>query len=210
MTFLVVMSDDAPPHGVSSSETMVFDRPHAVAEVRERFTRPGPFNAAALRWTASDPRRDGDVATLRGSAGPTFELAEHVGWLAAASEVAATDPRDVVKQVSFLCASKTVTREEFRAHYRDHVALARRLMPSLWQYVQYDVVAVTGRGAEQAGGIVAVSVLWFRSTHDFLHRYFLTRADEDEFRSHEGFLDLGRAFSVVMSSHPGSGATDRP
>lgn len=210
MTFLAVMSDDVPPHEVASGKATVFDRPHAVAEVRDRFKRSGPFAPAALRWTASDPRRDGDGAAVRGSAGPIFELAEHVGWLAAASEVAATDPRDVVKQVSFLCASETVTRDEFRAHYRDHVALARRLMPSLWQYVQYDVVDVTGRGAEQAGGIVAVSVLWFRSTHDFLHRYFLTRADEDEFRSHEGFLDLARAFSLVLSSHPGSGATDRP
>lgn len=202
MTWLTVVRGAAIPRSGSSTQSRIVDRPHPVEAVRERFTRPGPFECAGLCWSVVDPGSRDSSGGVWEAWGPTFELVEQVGWLADPVEVAAADPADVVKQVSFLHASDAVTFGEFRSHYRDHVALARRLMPALWQYVQYDVVAVTGREADRAKGIVAVSVLWFRSTHDFLNRYFLTRADAEEFRSHEGFLDLRKAFSVVMTSAP--------
>ena len=91
--------------------------------------------------------------------------------------------------------------DEFRSHYRDHVEVARRHMPALWQYRQHDVIDVHGAQRDVGAGIVAVSELWFRSVDDFLHRYFASPQDEAEFRSHEGFLDLAKAFSFVCSSH---------
>ncbi len=122
----------------------------------------------------------------------------HVGWDGTDDGV---DVEDAVKQVSFLHASAGTSLDEFRAHYRDHVGVARRHMPALWRYRQHDVVSVQGPNAEIGGGVVAISELWFRSTDDFLHRYFASPEDEAEFRSHEGFLDLPRAFSFVCASH---------
>ncbi len=197
----------------STAPAGVIDTGHPDDAARAKFRRPGPFPMAALCWTvvgAAPP----DVPT---ASGPTFDLVEHVGWLAPADEIASTDPADVVKQVSFLHASTGVTIDEFRAHYRDHVALARRLMPSLWQYIQYDVHDIQydvheigGDRADRAHGVVAVSVLWFKTTADFVHRYFLTPDDAEEFRSHEGFLDLTKAITFVGTSHPTSGPAARP
>jgi hypothetical protein len=185
----------------------VIDSAHPHDGVRAKFSRSGPFPVGGLRWVGDDQP---PTAPDRARPGPTFELAEHVGWLAADSDVASTDPSDVVKQVSFLHASTTVTPTEFREHYRDHVALARRLMPSLWQYVQYDVLDIVGTRAADAAGVVAVSVLWFKTTGDFLDRYFLSAEDAEEFRSHEGFLDLRKAYTFVGTSHPTAGPAARP
>ena len=181
----------------------IIDVPHANAAARAKFARPGPFPVAALQW------RPGEEPP---STGPlTFTVAEHVGWLATDAEGA--DPGDVVKQVSFLHASADVTIDEFRSHYRDHVEVARRHMPTLWQYVQYDVIGVDGAerdAVRAASGIVAVSVLWFRSTSDFLERYFASPQDEAEFRSHEGFLDLSKAFTFVAGVQLNPGPAARP
>ena len=107
---------------------------------------------------------------------------------------------DVVKPVSFLHASEGYAEQAFRDHYRAHVEIARRHMPALWQYVQNDVVATRG-DAKEAIGVMAVSELWFRTTDDFLNRYFPSEADQKEFSSHEGFLDLTQATSFVCTSH---------
>jgi hypothetical protein len=169
----------------------IIDVPHRDPTARARFSRPGPFPIDALVWAR-------DAAHVPHAATPTFTLEEHVGWLAPEGDGA--DPDDVVKQVSFLRAAEGYGETEFREHYRHHVGVARRHMPSLWQYVQYDVTGVAGRDpatVRAASGIVAVSVLWFRSVDDFLHRYFASPEDEAEFRSHEGFLDLRGAFTFV-------------
>jgi hypothetical protein len=181
----------------------IVDVPHADAAARARFARPGRFPIDALWWHDARPTADPGDALV-------FSLAEHVGWLAPDPDDA--DPIDVVKQVSFLRASNTVTLDEFRTHYRHHVEVARRHMPALWQYVQYDVVAIEGSAdrVEAATGTVAISVLWFRSTDDFCNRYFASAADAKEFRSHEGFLDLSGAFTFVGTSHPSAGPADRP
>lgn len=195
----------------STGGSEVIDTGHPDDAVRAKFRRPGPFPMVALRWTGTGTGTGGaGTPEPAPSRGPWFDLVEHVGWLAPPGEVASTDAADVVKQVSFLHASDGVTASEFRAHYRDHVALARRLMPSLWQYLQYDVQVIGGDRAALASGVVAVSVLWFKTTADFLHRYFLTPDDAEEFRSHEGFLDLTRAVTFVGTSHPTSGPVDRP
>ena len=115
-----------------------------------------------------------------------------------------------MKQVSFLHKSDSVDLDGFRAHYRHHVELARKHMPTLWQYVQYDVTGIDGPGAEPAAGIVAVSTLWFRTTDDFLNRYFASPEDQAAFQAEEGFLDLTRAFSFVVTSHPSAGPAARP
>jgi hypothetical protein len=191
-----------PGEAARARADSVLDVPHGNVGARERFSRPGPFPVAALEWRPdSTPTRPAPL---------TFTVREHVGWLADEAEVADADPADVVKQVSFLQASSTVTPEEFRSHYRDHVGVARRHMPNLWQYVQYDVTGVAASAPDlvrAAAGFTAVSVLWFRSTDDFLNRYFASAEDEAEFRSHEGFLDLSRAFTFVARADP---ATARP
>ena len=181
------------------SAPAVLDVTHPHEEARRRFGRRTAFAAAGFAWTSG--------AQL-GAGGPSFVLGEHVGWLA--TDAASADPVDVVKQVSFLHKSDTVDLDEFRAHYRHHVDVARRHMHTLWQYVQYDVIDIDGPRAEVATGIVAVSVLWFRSTDDFLHRYFASPEDRIQFQSEEGFLDLAKAFSFVVTSHPSAGAAARP
>jgi hypothetical protein len=181
----------------------IVDGPHPHAAARAKFSRPGPFPVGALVWRAGS----GAPST----APLTFQLTEHVGWLAA--DAASADPREVVKQVSFLHKSSTVGIDEFRAHYRHHVEVARRHMPTLWQYVQYDVVGIDGHDpalVSAATGIVAVSVLWFRSTGDFLDRYFASPEDEAQFRSQEGFLDLAKAFTFVAGGEAGAPPAARP
>jgi hypothetical protein len=185
----------------ASRQGLIRDSPHARADVRDKFARPGPFPIAALDWCGDGPS-GGSLA---------FSLREHVGWLAPDGDLA--DPTDVVKQVSFLQASATETTESFRTHYRDHVDVARRHMPSLWQYVQYDVTGMSSSDPQRqqaAAGFVAVSVLWFRTSDDFLHRYFASPEDEAEFRSHEGFLDLSKAFTFVAGVDPSAAPNARP
>ena len=174
----------------------VLDLPHPDADVRHRFSRPGLFAVDALWWT------DGAIASPpseRLAVDLEFTVETHVGW--DATDTDDVDPDDVVKQVSFLHASEGTSLDEFRAHYRDHVEVARTHMPALWQYRQNDVVDVSGAQRATGAGVVAISELWFRSTDDFLHRYFASPAAQAEFRSHEGFLDLPKAFSFVCSSH---------
>jgi len=187
----------------------VVDLPHPDGAARARFSRPGTFDAAALVWTAAEPHERAGPS-FGPSSGPSFDLEEHVGWLAADTDAVAADPLDVVKQVSFLRKSDTVGVDGFRDHYRHHVELARKHMPALWQYVQYDVLGVDGPAADPAADIVAVSVLWFRSTDDFLHHYLASPEDAAAFQAEEGFLDLTKAFSFVMTSHPSAGPAARP
>ena len=177
----------------------IVDVPHPHEEARRRFGRRTAFAAPALGWTNDDP--------LGARGGPTFSLREHVGWLA--SDGDPEDPFDVVKQVSFLHKSDSVDLAEFRTSYRHHVEVARRHMHTLWQYVQYDVESIAGSMAGPAEGIVAVSVLWFRSTEDFCNRYFASPEDQAQFQSEEGFLDLSKAFSFVVTSVPSAGPASR-
>jgi len=174
----------------------VLDVPHPDAGARARFGRRPRIPVDAVVWLATGHRLPADLA---GTYEESFRLTvqPHVGWRPDVKDPA--DPADVVKQVSFLAAADGYDQERFRTHYRHHVELARLHMPSMWQYVQNDVVAQTGDG-EAAKGIAAVSELWFRSTDDFLHRYFPSAEDEARFRAEEGFLDLTRAVSFVCSS----------
>jgi|tagenome__1003787_1003787.scaffolds.fasta_scaffold20702967_2 hypothetical protein len=180
----------------------VLDLPHPDAEARARFSRPGRFPVDALWWT--------DDGVAGAPSGTLFDLelsvTPHVGWDASTgrgdtADTSGTDTAGVVKQVSFLHASEGTSLEEFRAHYRAHVDLARTHMPALWQYRQNDVVEVRGAQRGAAAGIVAISELWFRSVDDFLHHYFASAEAQADFQAHEGFLDLPKAFSFVCSSH---------
>jgi hypothetical protein len=193
---------DTPPVTPHGHGAVIVDLAHPDDAARAKFSRPGPFPLGALLWTSGDAR----LGVEREA--PSFLLHEHVGWLA--DDADGADPRDVVKQVSFLRASRDVTPDEFRTHYRHHVTVARRHMPTLWQYVQYDVEPEPTDDVPVAPGIDAVSVLWFRTTDDFLHRYFASPDDEREFRSQEGFLDLSGAFTFVVSTQPPSGPAARP
>jgi hypothetical protein len=184
-----------PATSSSGTAAGVLDLPHPDAGARARFARPGLFPVDALWWTDGDTAPPASLLTAL-----ELTVETHVGWVADAADVD-VDVADAVKQVSFLHASAGTPLDEFRAHYRDHVEVARRHMPALWQYRQHDVVGVRGPNAEVGAGVVAVSELWFRSTDDFLHRYFASAEDEAEFRSHEGFLDLPKAFSFVCASH---------
>jgi hypothetical protein len=171
----------------------VLDLPHPDSEARARFARPGVFPVDALWWTegAAPSSPSGSTPDLE------FSVEQHVGWDASTE---GTNTADVVKQVSFLHASEGTSLDEFRAHYRAHVELARTHMPALWQYRQNDVVDVHGAQRAVAAGVVAISELWFRSVDDFLHRYFASPEAQADFQAHEGFLDLPKAFSFVCSS----------
>ncbi len=195
MTRLTVLDTTSahPEHAV------IVDLAHPDEQARSRFRRRTGFAADAFAWS------DDAVPSV---GGPSFVLREHLGWLA--PDAAAADAVDVVKQISFLQKSDAYDIDQFRISYRHHVEVARRHMHTLWQYVQYDVVRVEGARAELADGIVAVSVLWFRSTNDFCNRYFASPEDQAQFQSEEGFLDLSKAFSFVVTSHPSAGPTDRP
>jgi len=197
LTLVAAGERDTPDR---AGRATIVDVPHPDDGARARFPRRGPFDPAALVWTG------GPTATRVG--GPSFVLEEHVGWLA--PDAAPTDPLGVVKQVSFLHRSDSIDLDGFRTHYRHHVEVARRHMPALWQYVQYDVVGIDGPHAEPAAGIVAVSTLWFRTTSDFLDRYFASPEDQAAFQAEEGFLDLTKAFSFVVTSHPSAPPTARP
>lgn len=180
-------------------QAVIVDIAHPDEHARARFRRRTGFAANAFAWSADEVRPTGD---------PSFVLREHIGWLA--PDAGAFDAVDVVKQISFLHKSDAYDIDQFRVSYRHHVEVARRHMHTLWQYVQYDVVGVEGSHADLADGIVAVSVLWFRSTDDFCNRYFASTEDQVQFQSEEGFLDLSKAFSFVLTSHPSAGPTDRP
>lgn len=174
----------------------VLDLPHPSAAARERFAGRFPIELDALAWL---PR--GEVLPTAWSRSYEeafrYTVSTHVGWPAPDADPAASD--DVVKQVSFLHGADGYALESFRAHYRDHVGVARKYMPALWQYVQSDVETIHG-DAPEASGVLAVSELWFRTTDDFLNRYFPSEADQRAFSSHEDFLDLRHATSFVCAS----------
>jgi hypothetical protein len=194
MTKLTVLRE-APAAADPIPEGTLVDVPHPNEEARDRFRRPGAFSVGALAWREGDTPLTGAFADF--DAGITFTVDSVVGWLPSS---AAPDRADVVKQVSFLWATPGWCIEDFRTHYRMHVDVARRHMPALWQYVQHDVVAIDGPASGPAADVVAISTLWFATSDDFLHRYFASPGDAAEFRSHEGFLDLGRAFSFVCTT----------
>jgi len=190
---------DAPPF-VDLGELgtgPVLDLPHSSARARARFGRRPGVPVDALVWLAPGQPIPGSLADTYDEAF-RMTVSTHVGWRP--GDWATADPADVVKQVSLLAAGDGYGPDRFSAHYRHHVDLARRHMPALWQYAQNDVISSTAT-TDAGRAIVAVSELWFKTTDDFCHRYFPSQADQDEFSSHEGFLDLTKAVSFVGASH---------
>lgn len=187
----------SPTELAEEDSAFVLDLPHPNRNARNLFGLAMPIAIDALGWLPAgaalpDSWSDAYVQRFR------MSVDTHVAWRPPVDESA--DQRDVVKQVSFLHASAGTDEETFRDHYRRHVELARRHMPALWQYVQNDVESAQG-GAAEAVGVMAVSELWFRSTDDFLNRYFPSEADHREFSAQEGFLDLTKATSFICASH---------
>jgi hypothetical protein len=178
------------------SDVPVLDLPHPSADARRRFDFDFPIQIDALAWLPVGEALP-DAWAARFDESFRYTVAKTVGWPAPTEDKASPD--DVVKQVSFLHGADGYTLDAFRAHYRDHVGIARKYMPALWQYVQNDVEAIRG-DAPEARGVLAVSELWFRTTDDFVNRYFPSEEDQRAFSSHEGFLDLRFATSFVCAS----------
>ena len=174
----------------------VLDLPHPDPAALDRFPRRRRIPVDGLLWLPEGEPVPATVATAFAEDW-RVTVETHAGWRP--DPTTAPGPDAVVKQVSFLAAADGYGTERFRAHYRDHVALARRLMPTVLQYAQNDVVASTAR-TPAAQEVVAVSELWFRLP-DFLAPHFRSDEEGDEFRSHEGFLDLPKAVTVAMASH---------
>lgn len=172
------------------------DLPHPSEPARARFGGRFPIEIDALAWVAVGAPLPPDWDAVFTECF-RYRVDSIVGWPATPSDDA--KPDDVVKQVSLLHAAEGYDRDRFREHYRHHVEIAGRYMPALWQYVQNDVEQVLG-DAPEAQGVGAVSELWFRTTDDFLNRYFPSEADQRAFSSHEGFLDLRHATSFVCAS----------
>jgi hypothetical protein len=174
----------------------VLDLPHPDPAALDRFPRRRRIPVDGLLWLPEGGPVPAEVAAAFAEDW-RLTVETHTGWRPALAT--APGPAQVVKQVSFLAAADGYGTERFRAHYRDHVALAQRLMPTVFQYAQNDVVASTAR-TPAAEEVVAVSELWFRLP-DFLAPHFRSDEEGDEFRSHEGFLDLSKAVTVAMASH---------
>jgi hypothetical protein len=194
----LAVADGAAPCVVTSTDPgPVLDLPHRSLDARFLFGRRAPIVIDALAWLEQGARLP---TTWEIAFRERFRLTlrAHLGWRPPTDDD--PDPLDVVKQVSFLHASAGTDDETFRAHYRHHVDVAGRHMPALWQYVQNDVVDASGDAAP-AEGVVAVSELWFRTTDDFLNRYFPSEEDRRAFSAQEGFLDLTQATSFVCTSH---------
>jgi hypothetical protein len=201
---LVVLTRTAPstPQTVpvldpgDPAEGAVLDLPHPDPAALDRFPRRRRIPVDGLLWL---PEGELLPAPVTASFAEDWRLTveTHPGWRPAPEE--GPNPGTVVKQVSFLAAAAGYGTDRFRSHYRAHVALARRLMPTVLQYAQNDVIASTAR-TPAAQEVVAVSELWFRLP-DFLAPHFRTEAEGDEFRSHEGFLELPKAVTVAMASH---------
>ena len=181
--------------------TAVLDLPHPSAEARARFDFEFPIAIDALAWLDVGESLPAEWTRFFDESF-RYTVSSKVGWPAPVEDEALPD--DVVKQVSFLHGSEGYSLEAFRGHYRDHVGVARKYMPALWQYVQNDVEAIVG-DAPEAKGVLAISELWFRTTDDFVHRYFPSEADQRAFSAHEDFLDLRFATSFVCASARGVG-----
>lgn len=181
--------------GAGSSQA-VLDLPHPSAEARARFDFEFPIAIDALAWLDVGEALPAEWASVFDESF-RYTVSSKVGWAAPAGDEAAPD--DVVKQVSFLHGTDGYSLEAFQSHYRDHVGVARKYMPALWQYVQNDVEAIVG-DAPEAKGVLAISELWFRTTDDFVNRYFPSEEDQRAFSSHEDFLDLRFATSFVCAS----------
>ncbi len=200
----VPVGDTSPAPVPDTTSAFVLDLPHANKDARNLFGTRMPIEIDALGWLPSGAPLP-DAWSARYVERFRFSLQTHVAWRPPSDE--SGDPAEVVKQVSFLHGSAGTTEETFRDHYRHHVALARRHMPALWQYIQNDVESIGGDAAEGVG-VMAVSELWFRTTDDFLNRYFPSEKDQREFSAQEGFLDLTKATSFVCTSHQPHNATD--
>ncbi|GEM_PF-5963253 len=191
--------------GAAAGDIATLDLPHPSAAARARFDFEFPITIDALAWLPIGAALPAAWAT---SFEETFRytVAETVGWPAGSGDESAPD--DVVKQVSFLHGSEGYSLEAFRSNYRHHVGVASKYMPALWQYVQNDVEAIHG-DAPEAKGVLAISELWFRTTDDFVDRYFPSEEDQRAFSSHEDFLDLRFATSFVCAStRPKAGGGD--
>ena len=182
--------------GAAGNDVASLDLPHPSASARARFDFEFPITIDALAWLPVGEAMPAAWAKIFEESF-RYTVAETVGWPAGSSDEGAPD--DVVKQVSFLHGSEGYSLEAFRSHYRDHVGVAKKYMPALWQYVQNDVEAIHG-DAPEAKGVLAISELWFRTTGDFVDRYFPSEEDQRAFSSHEDFLDLRFATSFVCAS----------
>lgn len=169
---------------------------------RARFSRVvwpdlGPVHAVLTRWFADDG--DDALAVAPPLPGVTtvwsFAVTEHIG-IERPRDWPDGVPTPGLKHVSFLAA--TVATDEFRAAYRHHVELVLEHLPTMWRYVQNDVDHAHGSGA---GGVAAVSELSYRSDDDYERRWAKGAAGEEEFRSHEGFLDLPRTVTLLCTEH---------
>jgi len=125
---------------------------------------------------------------------------EHL-WTLTVDETLAIGERSVgaepgaVKHIAFL--RRAVPTPEFVASYRHHVELVREHLPRIARYVQNEV-----RSGDYPGrAIDAVSELTFASVDDHATRWVKGEAGAQEFRSHEGFLDLGAVLQVACAEH---------
>jgi hypothetical protein len=103
-----------------------------------------------------------------------------------------------VKMVSFVVRRPGVERRKFERDYAEHVAVARVHHPGVWRYVQNIVTRGSGEGAD---GVEAVSELWYRSSDDFLTRFY---ANDDSPRvvktDNEEYIDFARTRSLVLTT----------
>lgn len=113
-----------------------------------------------------------------------WRVHEHTAW---DHEADAYDgsPSLGVKQISFVGKRPDITDEEFAAHYRAHVDIARIHHAGVRKYQQNIVARVSRNGTSTVAGI---SEFWFRSVDDLINRYYafddssaVTRADSANF-----------------------------
>jgi hypothetical protein len=147
---------------VSLARTSVED--HTAVGLRPR---PSRFHAAWCSWDLAlrEPEPGPAVA-----AGAAWLVEEFVAW---DHDLTGADgePTPGVKQLSLVAKRPGIGADEFEAHYRHHVEVARVHQAGICRYVQNVVRAPLGP-AGAAMDVFAISELWFATTDDMRDRYY--------------------------------------
>lgn len=125
----------------------------------------------------------------------TFTVDEHIG-IPRPRTWPLGEATPGLKHLSLLCG--TVPTAEFRAAYRHHVELVHEHLPTMWRYVQNDIDRAVGPRASE---FAAISELSYESQVEYDRRWAKGDAGEEEFRSHEGFLDLPKTVTMMCTEY---------
>lgn len=161
-----------------------------------RFDGQAIYDALLWCWTEEPEAPLSDLDPLC-DVGAVLQLDERPGWDHSDDGGEVLDAK-AVKMVSFVVRRPEVMRRKFEQDYAEHVAVARVHHPGVWRYVQNIVTSRTGEGAD---GVEAVSELWYRSSEDFLTRFYANDDSPGVVKTdNEEYIDFARTRSLVLTT----------